>query len=80
MSYLYFQGPMFRVWYKTIDKVFKNQKYAPVKMLLADQVNNYLHIIDFSGTPILCKLNFPSCALRTTHLFIPVKMANMFLI
>jgi len=31
---------MFRVWYKTLDKVFKNQKYAPVKMLLADQVNN----------------------------------------
>jgi hypothetical protein len=38
MSYLYFQGPMFRVWYKTIDKVFRNQKYAPAKMVLADQV------------------------------------------
>jgi hypothetical protein len=71
---------MFRVWYKTIDKVFRNQKYASAKMVLADQVNNYLHIIDLSGTPILRKLNSPTCAPQTTLLFIPVKLANMFLI
>lgn len=34
---LFLGGPMFRVWYKTLDRVFKGQKYAPVKMVLADQ-------------------------------------------
>ncbi|CAC5359895.1 MPV17 [Mytilus coruscus] len=34
---LFIGGPIFRVWYKTIDKVFRGTKYAPVKMVIADQ-------------------------------------------
>nr|XP_022289368.1 protein sym-1-like isoform X1 [Crassostrea virginica] len=30
-------GPMFRGWYFSIDKVFGKTKYAPMKMMIADQ-------------------------------------------
>nr|XP_034326078.1 protein Mpv17 isoform X4 [Crassostrea gigas] len=30
-------GPMFRGWYYSIDKIFGKTKYAPMKMMIADQ-------------------------------------------